>query len=77
MVIPLKLSWMLIAIGLTLNPLGAKAQYGCGADPYVNYTHFEACHEFLGGDQDIEKERRDINFSECLDLWPELSKGDQ
>ena len=38
---------------------------------------FEACHEFLGGDQDIEKERRDIDFSECLDLWPELSKGDQ
>ena len=54
-----------------------KAQYGCGAETYVNYTHFEACHEFLGGDQDIEKERRDIDFSECLDLWPELSKGDQ
>jgi len=54
----------------------AKAQYGCGADPYLNYTHFETCHDFLDGDQNIEEERRDIDFSKCLDRWPELSKGD-
>ena len=70
-------SLALLGFMVALMTSTAKAQYGCGAELYVNYTHFEACHEFVGGDQDIEKERRDIDFSECLDLWPELSKGDQ
>ena len=52
----------------------AKAQYGCGAETYVNYTHFVACEAFLDGDQDIEMERRDINYSKCLDRWPELGE---
>jgi len=72
--VAVKLSWLLIVIGLALNPLGARAQYGCGADHYVNYTHFEACQAFLDGDRDIKKERRDINYSKCLDRWPELGE---
>ena len=74
--VTVKLSWLLIVIGLALIPLGARAQYGCGADPYANYTYFEACHAFLDGDQNIEGERWDIDFSTCLDRWPELSEGD-
>ena len=52
----------------------AKAQYGCGAETYVNYTHFEACEAFLDGDRDIEMERSEINYSKCLDRWPELGE---
>ena len=77
MVAALKLSWLLIVIGLAMDPMCAKAQYGCGADPYINYTHFEACHDFLDGDQNIEKERWDIDFGKCLDRWPELSNLDK
>ncbi len=67
-----KFFWLLLVLGLVLDPTAAKAQYGCGSDPYVNYTHFEACQDFLDGDQNIEEERRDIDFSKCLDSWPEL-----
>ena len=74
--VAVKLSWLLIVIGMALNPLGARAQYGCGADPYANYTYFEACHAFLDGDQNIEDERLDIDFSTCLDRWPELRVSD-
>jgi len=52
----------------------AKAQYGCGAETYVNYTYFESGQAFLDGDQDIEMERGDINYSKCLDRWPELGE---
>ena len=52
----------------------AKAQYGCGAETYVNYTHFEACKDYLDGDQNIEDERSEINYSKCLDRWPELGE---
>ena len=69
-------SLALLGFIVALMTSTAKAQYGCGADPYINYTHFEACHDFLDGDQNIEEERRDIDFSKCLDRWPELSKGD-
>jgi len=71
-----KFFWLLLAIGLGVDPTAAKAQYGCGADPYANYTYFEACHAFLDGDQNIEDERWDIDFSKCLDRWPELRVSD-
>ena len=70
----MKLSWLLIVIGLALDPMCAKAQYGCGAETYVNYTHFEACKDYLDGDQNIEDERSEINYSKCLDRWPELGE---
>ena len=41
---------------------------------YNNYTYFEACQAFLDGDQDIEMERSDIDYSKCLDRWPELGE---
>ena len=71
-----KFFWLLLAIGLGVDPTAAKAQYGYGTDPYANYTHFEACHAFLDGDQNIEDERWDIDFSKCLDRWPELRVSD-
>ena len=64
--------WLLLALGLGLNPTAAKAQDGPSNDLYANYTYFEACHAFLDGDQMIEEERWDIDFSRCLDSWPEL-----
>jgi len=67
-----KFFWLLLALGLGLNPTDAKAQDGASNDLYANYTYFEACHAFLDGDQMIEDERWDIDFSRCLDSWPEL-----
>mgnify|MGYP001469979610 CR=1 FL=1 len=72
MVVVKKFFWLVLVLGLILDSTAGKAQYGCGADPYVNYTYFEACQDFLDGDQNIENERRDIDFSKCLDRWPEL-----
>jgi len=73
-VVEKKFFWLLLVLGLLFDPTAAKAQYGCGAETYVNYTYFEACQAFLDGDQDIEMERRDINYSKCLDRWPELGE---
>ena len=69
-----KFFWRLLALGLVLNPTDAKAQDGVSNDLYANYTYFEACHAFLDGDQMIEDERWDIDFSRCLDRWPELGE---
>ena len=63
--------WLLIVLGLVLDPTGAKAQFDSGG-LYENYTDFEACHYFLDGDQNIKEERWDIDISKCLDRWPEL-----
>ena len=71
-----KFFWLLLALGLGLNPTDAKAQDGASNDLYANYTYFEACHAFLDGDQMIEDERWDIDFSRCLDRWPELRVSD-
>ena len=54
----------------------ARAQLD-GGNPCDKYTDFEACQDFLDGDQNIEKERWDIDFGKCLDRWPELSKLDK
>ena len=67
-------SLALLGFMVALMTSTAKAQYGCGADPYVNYTHFEACEAFLDGDRDTEMQRSDINYSKCLDRWPELGE---
>lgn len=67
-------SFALLGFMVALMTSTAKAQYGCGAETYVNYTYFEACQAFLDGDQDIEIERRDINYSKCLVRWPELGE---
>ena len=56
--------------------LTAKANDAPGSSLYDNYTHFEACKDFLDGDQMIEDERWDIDFSKCLDQWPELRVSD-
>ena len=77
----MKFSSLLILIGLALDPICARAQLD-GGNPYDNYTDFEACQDFLDGDQNIEKERWDIDFGKCLDRkcldrWPELSKLDK
>ena len=71
-----KIFWLLLALGLSVNPTAAKAQDGPSNDLYANYTYFEACHAFLDGDQMIEDERWDIDFSKCLDRWPELRVSD-
>ena len=76
MLFAVKLSSLLILIGLALDPICARAQLD-GGNPYDNYTDFEACQDFLDGDRNIEKERWDIDFVKCLDRWPELSKGDK
>ena len=70
-----KFFWLLLALGLGLAPTTARAQFDSGGI-YDNYTEFEACHDFLDGDQNIEDERWDIDFSKCLDQWPELRVSD-
>ena len=70
-----KFFWLLLALGLSVDPTTAWAQFD-GGNPYDNYTDFEACHDFLDGDQNIEDERWDIDFSKCLDRWPELRVSD-
>ncbi len=64
-------SWLFIVLCLVLDPTGAKAQFD-GGGLYENYTDFEACHNFLDGDQNIKEERWDIDFSKFLDRWSEL-----
>ena len=44
-----KFFWLLLALGLGLDPTAAKAQDWPGG-LYDNYTHFEACHAFMDGD---------------------------
>ena len=63
--------WLLIVLGLVLDPTVAKAQFDSGG-LYENYTDFEACHNFQDGDQNIKDERWDIGFRKCLDRWFEL-----
>jgi len=62
---------LLIVLGLGLDPTGISAQLNDGGI-YDNYSDFEACNDFLAGDQNIEDERWDIDFGKCLDRWPEL-----
>ncbi len=45
-----KFFWLLLALGLSVDPTAAKAQDGPSNDLYANYTYFEACHAFLDGD---------------------------
>ena len=54
--VAVKFSSLLILIGLALDPMCARAQLD-GGNTYDNYTDFEACQDFLDGDQNIEKER--------------------
>ena len=66
----MNLSWLLIVLGLAIDPTGAKAQLDDGAI-YDNYTDYEACNAFLDGDENIEEEVWNIDFSDCLDHRPE------
>ena len=66
----MNLSWLLIVLGLAIDPTSAKAQLDDGGI-YDNYTDYEACNAFLSGDQNIEEELWNIDFSDCLDRWPE------
>lgn len=65
----------LLGFMVVLMSSTAKAQDKPGG-LYGNYTHFEACKDFLDGDQMIEDERWDIDFSRCLDRWPEWRVSD-
>ena len=62
---------LLIVLGWGLDPTGITAQLNAGGI-YDNYSDFEACNDFLAGDQKIEDERWDIDFGKCLYRWPEL-----
>ena len=66
----MNLSWLLIVLGLAIDPTGAKAQLDDGGI-YDNYTNDEACQAFLDGDEAVEQELWNIDFSDCLDRWPE------
>ena len=66
----MNLSWLLIVLGLAIDPTGAKAQLDDGGI-YDNYTDDEACQVFLDGDETIEQELWNIDFSDCLDRLPE------
>ena len=65
----------LLGFMVVLMSSTAKAQDKPGG-LYGNYTHFEACKDFLDCDQMIEDERWDIDFSRCLDRWPEWRVSD-
>ena len=69
---PLNFTALLIVLGLGLDPAGAVAGVFDDGGFYESFTDFEACNEFLIGDKDIEEERWDIDFSNCLERWPEL-----
>ena len=62
--------WLLILFGMTLCSTGVVAQFDDGG-LYDNYTDFQACQDYLDGDENIEGERWDIDFGNCLDRWPE------
>ena len=59
--------WLLIVLGLGIDPIGSKAQLDDGG-LYDNYTDHEACMVYLGGDKKIEEERWDIDFANCIEL---------
>ncbi len=59
--------WLLIVLGLGIDPIGSKAQLEDGG-LYDNYTNHEACMASLGGDKKIEEERWDIDFANCIEL---------
>ena len=50
---------LLIVLGLGLDPTCITAQLNDGGI-YDNYSDFEACNDFLAGDQNIEDERWDM-----------------
>ena len=64
--------WLLILFGMTLCSTGVVAQFDDGG-LYDNYTDFQACQDYLDGDENIEGERWDIDFGNCLDRWPEMN----
>ena len=66
----MNLSWLLIVLGLAIDPTGAKAQLDDGGI-YGNCIDDEACQAFLDGDENIEQELWNIDFSDCLDRWSE------
>jgi len=59
--------WLLIVLGLGIDPIGSKAQLddGCLCN---NYTDHEVCMAYLGGDKKIEEERWDIDIGNCIEL---------
>ena len=59
--------WLLIVLGLGIDPIGSKAQLEDGG-LYDNYTNHETCMASLGGDKKIEEERWDIDFANCIEL---------
>ena len=59
--------WLLIVLGLGIDPISSKAQLEDG-ELYDNYTNHEACMASLGGEKKIEEERWDIDFAGCIEL---------
>jgi len=59
--------WLLIVLGLGIDPIGSKAQLEDGG-LYDNYTNHEACMASLGGEKRIEEERCVIDFANCIEL---------
>ena len=59
--------WLLIVLGLGIDPIGSKAQLEDGG-LYDNYTNHEACMDSLGGEKRIEEERWVIDFASCIEL---------
>ena len=68
----MNIPWLLIVLGLAIDPIGSKAQLDDGG-LYDNYTDYEACKAYLGGDQRIQDERWDIDFANCIEL--KIEKG--
>jgi len=59
--------WLLIVLGLGIDPTGSKAQLDDGGLD-DNYTNHEACTAHFGGDKEIEEERWNIDFANCIEL---------
>ena len=59
--------WLLIVLGLGIDPIGSKAQLEDGG-LYDNYINHEACMADLGVDKKIEEERWDVDFAYCIEL---------
>ena len=53
----------MIALGFSF-PVYASSPFD-DSDPYANYTPFEICQAYFGGDPDIEVELPTEDFSQC------------
>tara|TARA_B100000925_G_C21851683_1_gene406045 strand:- start:189 stop:395 length:207 start_codon:yes stop_codon:yes gene_type:complete len=59
--------WLLIVLGLGIDPVGSKTQLDDGC-LYNNYFDHQAYMAYLGGDKKIEEDLWDIDLGSFIEL---------